>query len=197
MIICPREPSADDNVSATWVRELVRYVRAITPLPGPGVKTQRTPNGTHLSCSPAARRGGASGNNGCWKIVNDSRNETVDNETVATTVRVFANQYYLDGECLHSLELTDAVEDFVCQGELAEGEEYTEEDKPYVCLKVPSTTDTTTQPTLEGYKELSDLQSAMQDPAFVIVPLYKFTHSGSVDVDFRNCPEVQVGEALP
>ena len=137
--------------------------------------------------------------NGCWKIVSGTREEEGENEgeTVEKPVRVFANQYYLDGEVLHELDLEDAVEDFVCQGELGEGEEYTAADKPFVALKVPATTNSTGEPALVGYKTLAELQTAQSDVAWVVKPLYKLTHDGSVAVDYRNCPAIQVAEILP
>lgn len=145
------------------------------------------------------RRGSASPDMGCWKIVSATREEDGENEgeTVEKPVRVFANQYYLDGEVLRQLELEDAVEDFVCQGELGEGAEYTAADKPFVALKVPATTNSTGEPVLVGYKTLAELQTAQSDVAWVVKPLYKLTHDGSVAVDFRNCPARQVSEILP
>ena len=145
------------------------------------------------------RRGSAAPDMGCWKIVSDTREEEgeYEGETVENPVRVFANQFYLDGEVLHELDLEDAVEDFVCQGELGEGEEYTAADKPFVALKVPATTNSTENPALVGYKTLAELQTAQSDVAWVVKPLYKLTHDGSVAVDFRNCPSLQVAEVLP
>jgi hypothetical protein len=144
------------------------------------------------------RRGASSPDMGCWKIVSNTREETGENEgeAVQNTVRIFANQFYLQGEVLHELELDDAVEDFVCQGELDDGEEYTAADKPYVALKVPATTNSTGEPALVGYKTLAELQTAQSDAAWVVKPLYKLTHDGSVAVDFRNCPALQVAEVL-
>lgn len=134
---------------------------------------------------------------GCWKIVSDTREEESEGETVEKPVRVFANQYYLVGEVLHELALEDAVEDFVCQGELGEGEEYTAADKPFVALKVTATSNSTGEPALIGFKSLAELQTAQNDVAWVVKPLYKFTHDGAIAVDFRNCPALQVAEILP
>ena len=142
-------------------------------------------------------RGAASSDMGCWKIVVGSRTENEGEEDESTvSVRVFANQFYLKGEVLVELELEDAVEDFVCQGELSSGEEYTEDDKPFVALKVPATTASAESPALVGYADIAELQEAQFDVAYVVKPLYKFTHSGAVAVDFRNCPALQVAEVL-
>ena len=60
MRTCPAEPSAGDRISASWMRELVRYIRSITPLAGPGVKLSTGPNGTILSCVQASKAAAAS-----------------------------------------------------------------------------------------------------------------------------------------
>jgi hypothetical protein len=168
------------------------------PIAGNGIRTSVTAGGTIISATPAPARnvrGSASPDNGCWKIVGATREE--EGETVEKTVHVFANQFLVYGEQnLTELELDDAVEDFVCQGELGEGEEYTADDKPFVALKVPVRYGDSTSPGLVGYKTLAELRTAQSDTAFVIKPLYKFTHDGAVVVDFRNVPCVQVAEVL-
>lgn len=196
----PPEPQVGDRITAELVRELIRCIRERQLLKGPNYTLQTGPNGTYLKIDPPKNAGGAKFvDNGCWKIVSGTREEEGENEgeTVEKPVRVFANQYYLDGEVLHELDLEDAVEDFVCQGELGEGEEYTAADKPFVALKVPATTNSTGGPALVGYKTLAELQTAQSDVAWVVKPLYKLTHDGSVAVDFRNCPALQVAEVLP
>lgn len=169
-----------------WAVPVTRALNAIGDKVGATARNERD------------RRGSASPDMGCWKIVSDTREEDGENEgeTVEKPVRVFANQYYLNGEVLHELDLEDAVEDFVCQGELGEGEQYTADDKPFVALKVPATTNTTNQPALIGFKTLSELQAAQNDVAWVVKPLYKLTHDGAIAVDFRNCPALQVAEIL-
>ena len=170
-----------------WAVPVTRALNAIGDKVGATARNERD------------RRGSASPDMGCWKIVSDTREEEGESEgeTVQKPVRVFANQFYIDGEHnLTELELEDAVEDFVCQGELGEGEEYTAADKPFVALKVPATTNSTEEPALVGYKTLAELQTAQNNPAYVVNPLYKFTHDGGIKVDFRNCPSLQVAEVL-
>ena len=170
-----------------WAVPVTRALNAIGDKVGAHARNERD------------RRGSASPDMGCWKIISSTREEESENEgeTVEKPVRVFTNQYYLNGEVLHELALEDAVEDFVCQGELGEGEEYTAADKPFVALKVPATTNSTGEPALVGYKTLAELQTAQSAAAWVVKPLYKLTHDGSVAVDFRNCPALQVAEILP
>ena len=175
-------PAKGEPLRASWAGEVTSILNAFPDKVGAPFRNERNRRTTATDY-------------GCWTISSSTREEEVEGETVNTPVRVFANQYYLDGEVIHELELEDAVEDFVCQGELEEGEEYTEDDRPYVALKVPASTDGG-DATLEGYATLSDLQAAQNDVAYVVKPLYKFTHSGSVAVDFRNCPALQVTEEL-
>lgn len=179
------EPLSGKHV-LDWAVPVTRALNAIGDKIGAPARNERD------------RRGSAAPDMGCWKIVSDTREEGGENEgeTVEKPVRVFTNQYYLNGEVLHELALEDAVEDFVCQGELGEGEEYTAADKPYVALKVPATTNSTGEPALVGYKTLAELQAAQNDPAYVVKPLYKFMHDGGIKVDFRNCPMLQVAEVL-
>lgn len=196
----PSEPHVGDRITAELVRELIRCIRERQLIKGPNYALQTGPNGTYLKIAPPKAAGSGAKDNGCWKIVGSTRNEEGENEgeTVEKPVRVFANQFYIDGEHnLTELELEDAVEDFVCQGELGGGdEEYTANDRPFVALKVPATTNSTEEPMLDGYKSIEELQAAQNDPAYVVTPLYKFTHDGGIKVDFRNCPTLQVAEVL-
>lgn len=162
----------------SWAQPVTRALNALSDKVGATARNERD------------RRGSASPDKGCWNIVADTRNDN--------PVRVFGNQFYYDGENnLHELELEDAVEDFVCQGELDEGEEYTDSDRPFVALKVPATTDADEDPMLIGFADISELQAAQKEAAYVVKPLYKFTHDGGIKVDFRNCPTLQVAEVLP
>ena len=97
---------------------------------------------------------------------------------------------------LHELQLEDAVEDFVGQGEPEEGEEYSSADLPFVALKIPAATNSTVSPGLVGYASLAELQAAQSNFAAAVKPLYKFNRNGSIAVDFRNCPAFQFAEAL-
>ena len=196
----PPEPNVGDRITAELVRELIRCVRERQILKGPNYSLSTSPNGTYLKIDLPNAEKSAIVDNSCWIIIPGERDEEgeTEGETVTKSVRVFGNQFYEDGEHnLNELELEDAVEDFVCQGELDEGEEYTANDRPFVCLKVPATTDSTEDPMLVGYKSLEELQAAQGDVAYIVKPLYKFTHDGSIKVDLRNCPFLQVSEALP
>ena len=53
MIDFPREMRAGDDVSATEYNRLVRALRAIYPVQGPGMALRRTPNGTVFEAASA------------------------------------------------------------------------------------------------------------------------------------------------
>jgi hypothetical protein len=200
MRLIPPEPQVGDRITAELVRELIRCIRERQLLKGPNYTLQTGPNGTYLKIDPPKAGGAGLQDNGCWKIVGSNRDEEggTENESVQKPVRVFANQFYLTGNVvLQELELEDAVEDFVKQGEVEEGEEYSDSDRPFVCLKVPATTTSEEDPMLIGYADIGELQEAQLDPAYVVRPLYKFTHDGRIKVDLRNCPFLQVAEVLP
>jgi len=55
MMNCPPAPRPGSPISASWAAALVRYIRSITPLQGPGTKFARGPNGTTISTSPTMR----------------------------------------------------------------------------------------------------------------------------------------------
>ena len=184
----PPEPHVGDRITADLIRELIRCVRERQLLRTPYYDLDQGPNGTKLKIK-LPKSGSAVVGQGCWNLVAGARN--------GASVTQFGNQFYEDGEHnLHELELTDAVEDFVGQGEVEEGEEYSDSDRPFVCLKAPATTTSEEDPMLEGYADIGELQEAQLNPAYVVRPLYKFTHAGAIKVDFRNCPFLQVSENI-
>lgn len=54
MIDLPREVFANDDLSASDFNKIVRALRAILPIEGPGVSMKRTPNGTVFSAKTAS-----------------------------------------------------------------------------------------------------------------------------------------------
>jgi len=48
----PREPRPGDKVDWAWGQQVVRYLRAITPLGGPGVRRRQWAGGTTLEAAP-------------------------------------------------------------------------------------------------------------------------------------------------
>ena len=100
--------------------------------------------------------------------------------------RVFAHQYWSNGEILQEANLTTTVESLVNgQGD------------SFICFRVPSTAHSTESPALVSYATLAEVQAAQKDAALVTQPLYKLDSHGAVVVDLRGLPEIQITEILP
>lgn len=75
----PAEPSFKDKISASWMRDLLRYVRSLTPVAGPGMKVSRGPNGTVFSSAkPAIKTAVAAAPLHPWKVFAVGKSEDVD-----------------------------------------------------------------------------------------------------------------------
>lgn len=61
MITLPPEPHPDDNVSANTIRQIIRALRALTPIEGKGIWFSRSPNGTVYNCQASSRDKTAAG----------------------------------------------------------------------------------------------------------------------------------------
>lgn len=196
-------PKVGDDISANWASQVTQAVRNIGISSPSRALVRSGIYGTGFEPLPENqrnRRGGTYSDNGCFKL--ESRTKTVQSETV--TVRAFTNMYFLMGPLLHSLNTSDTtkqnpcVEDFVCQGELEDDQEYTENDKPFVCLKIlsPFTDNQQLKSELIGFKTIANLQAAQSEGENLIIPLYKFSHEGNVLVDFRNALFVDKGMTI-
>ena len=53
MIDFPREPNPGENLDASWGARVVRALRALFPMPGPGIDVSTGPSGTTISSAPA------------------------------------------------------------------------------------------------------------------------------------------------
>lgn len=53
MIDFPREPNPGENLDASWGARVVRALRALFPMPGPGINVSTGPSGTTISSAPA------------------------------------------------------------------------------------------------------------------------------------------------
>ena len=62
MIDFPREPNPGESLDASWGARVVRALRALFPMPGPGIKTSTGPSGTTISSiAPHGSESGGSG----------------------------------------------------------------------------------------------------------------------------------------
>ena len=64
MIDFPREPNPGEKLDASWGARVVRALRALFPMPGPGIDVSTGPTGTTISAAAAASRI-ASGGSAC------------------------------------------------------------------------------------------------------------------------------------
>ena len=84
------------------------------------------------------------------------------------------------------------VDQFVLQGELEEGREYTDDDRPYVYVQFYGG-----DHNINAQKTLEDVREIAKDPTQgTVLLLYKLKHDGSVAIDFRNMPIFQHVEAV-
>ena len=106
----------------------------------------------------------------------------------------FCNCFVSDGMVFEQVieDGSYRVDQFVLQGELEEGREYTDDDRPYVYVRFyGGDHDINAQKTLEDVREIA------KDPTQgTVLLLYKLKHDGSVAIDFRNMPIFQHVEAV-
>lgn len=207
MMLPPREPQPGDKITANWARDIVRYMKAITPMPGPGTRIDRKPHGSFITASGGGSGGGGGGSsdNGCWKIVSEEDPSAQPNKTFANTFFSIGGNMYEHAEPFYIIgtAVTPDVDP-------PEGSEYAEGECPYVFLKVymknedehkmgdsevcccsqlydgdPSVPGASGESLIELSKNLN----------FYIKPLYKLTHTGGVAIDFRNMQQIHSMEA--
>lgn len=104
---------------------------------------------------------------GCYAIALDPDTEE----------KYFANQYYLSGNTIVQTNSAMMVSDFV-------GAESAADDRPFVCLDADADDEN-----IVGFASVAELAAAQKTHR--VIPLYKFTHEGEVEIDFRNAPRTQ------
>lgn len=72
MIVYPTAPLPGERVSATLIRELIRVMRAITPIQGPGITLRQSPNGTAISATSQTKAPAAAVFEHPWKVTQDA-----------------------------------------------------------------------------------------------------------------------------
>lgn len=178
----PPEPSAHDRISASFMKALMRYIRANTLLNGPGYKTKRGPNGTTLEIEPGKRDRRVSS-----KVPGRFDYEVFfgseEGDDVGSRKIKFKNCYFdLAGR---TLQAGGFANDF----NLPDGE-------VLFVLKVDATGRQGSSKLIAytGDSPLSQMQSEQEDVEYYITPLYLFTN-GALTCDFRTGPYVAMGEA--
>lgn len=147
------------------------------------------------------RRGTHGNDLGCFRLVMKSKDESRQDGDVKVTYLSVENRYFSIGEVSHHMAEEPEINlyDFINQGNLPDGQEYTAEDKPFICLKVGANVveyGEFPEPEIVAYKDFGEVTAAQRDTGFVVRPLYKLTHAGAVAVDFRTMPHVQMVEVI-
>lgn len=122
MSTLPAEPSFKDKISASWMRDLLRYVRSITPVAGPGMKVSRGPNGTVFSSAkPAIKTAVAADQLHPWKVFAVGKSEEVDHffeiYIPDGSITVGANEVEVDG--IEETEVSKRFT-FACESDVGE-----------------------------------------------------------------------------
>ena len=163
MRILPPAPSPGDRVSATLLRELIRYIRASTPIAGPGLGSRASPNGTILSVVPQASKAAKAADKGCWRIVA----ETVEAEGATGTVHYIDRQYYQVGGLLQKGDDRTTMESLV------------EANTPFVAARISHGSGDRNDVhnwygvQIRGYESFEDMQDDSRDRRWSVIPLYE------------------------
>lgn len=184
----PTPPSPGKPISASFFARLIAWVKSGMLVEGTGYRLRRGPNGTALVIDvKSVAKPSPSPDLSCFCIKPSPKQE--DNGALA-----FCNCFVSDGMVFKQVieDGSYRVDQFVLQGELEEGREYTDDDRPYVYVQFyGGDHDINAQKTLEDVREIA------KDPTQgTVLLLYKLKHDGSVAIDFRNMPIFQHVEAV-
>lgn len=180
-------PSAGQPISASFFAELLREVRANRPLPGKNTRTERTPNGTHISAvggqaAPAAPVKKIPGRFEITLTADEMPEESEPEERTYTAT--FANPYYDIGGKTYEMPVDESADPpAVTLGLIKDGD--------IIVMKVKAGESRSEE--LVTVSSLSALQQLQEDVAYYSIPLYKI-EGGSAVCDFRTGPISGMGE---
>lgn len=185
----PPEPSAKDPISATFIKALMRYIRANTILNGPGYRTNRGPNGTTLKLNPSKGVAAPAAKiPGRFEILSITANEPQEDdeeeEQERTYTVAFTNPYYDIGGKTYEIPVDEEADPPAV---------YIEEvkDGDLIVLKIKAGESRSEELVTVG--TLLELQQLQDDVAYYSIPLYKID-GGSAVCDFRTGPISGMGE---
>lgn len=166
----PPEPSYKDQVSASWMCRLLRFVRSSQLLNGPGYRLRRGPNGTVIDIYTAKAAKPVANITGCFEIRRPSPATTEGGEEDPGG---FDNPYFTVGA--HLYQCADAID---------MGFDY---DDCIVALCV-NTTSASPEASVESFTDFTELQEYAKDRTVAVHPLYLLGEGGVVLADLRNIP---------
>lgn len=189
MLALPPEPQPDQSVSANAFRQLIRAVRSLYPIKGPGVLLERTPSGTVFKVNPGGRGKTAVIPKGCFAIAPFTPE---DAESPEDTYLAVVNRYYRRGHILFEIE-TEEDEDPPAIDELVSTS------KPLLAL-VSTMNVGDPEVTMETFADYNELKNKSRDESKAIVPLYlcRFSDDGKyagIEIDFRDIPVFDASES--
>lgn len=184
----PIPPTPGKPISASFFARLIGWVKSGMLVEGNGYCLRRGPNGTALEIDvKSVAKPSTSPDLSCFCIKPSPKQE--DNGALA-----FCNCFVSDGMVFKQVieDGSYRVDQFVLQGELQEGREYTDDDRPYVYVQFYGG-----DHNINAQKTLEDVREIAKDPTQgTVLLLYKLKHDGSVAIDFRNMPIFQHVEAV-
>ena len=179
----PPEPHPDDNVSANTIRQIIRALRALTPIEGANMRLSRGPNGTTYNATVPAVRGSSAAAvpAGCFEIV-------MYKPTIGDPYRAIVNRHYRVGHLIREMSFSAPPEvPWGCDA-----------DHPILAI-VASADQSAVTVEVERFADMSALIQRSKDYDSAVIPLYqfKFDDEGEyvgVEIDFRNMPAFTITE---
>lgn len=198
-----QRPAPGEQVSAQWGADVTDACNAIRNAGMPGMLARHGAGAfgnTPLPGNKRDRRYQAK-DLGCFRLVMKSKDESRQDGDVKVTYLSVENRYFSIGEISRHMDEGPEINlyDYINQGTLPAGLEYTDADRPFICLKVGANIGgdgSIPEPEIVAFKDFDEVTAAQLDTNFVVRPLYKLTHAGAVAVDFRTMPHVQTVEVI-
>lgn len=184
----PTPPTPGKPISASFFARLIAWAKSGMLVEGTGYRLRRGPNGTALEIDvKSVAKPSKSPDLSCFCIKPSPKQEDAG-------ALAFCNCFVSDGMVFKQVieDGSYRVDQFVLQGELEEGREYTDDDRPYVYVQFYGG-----DHNINAQKTLEDVREIAKDPTQgTVLLLYKLKHDGSVAIDFRNMPIFQHVEAV-
>lgn len=163
MIDFPREVREGDRVSATEFNRVVRALRRLWPIKGPGIKLSSSPNGTVFASDPTTH-----------SVAYSTSSDTVygiatDNSGIGGVERThFINRY------------------FEISGVIVEGPDAditSSAAGSFIAIRISNGA-----ASIQTYGTLAAMQNEMTNQSYMVIPLYKLDANGGIEIDLRHIP---------